>query len=602
MSSNFSFVINNLCVDFQCKSRPDLLLDSCVIRIEPGDKILILGESGSGKTVFLKTIAGLLPNKTVTSFDGSFTFSDRRTIFQSYTDYCNKIKGLLGKHAGMIHQDAINRLHPFRSIYQQQKECCPKNMKNIQKAIIQSFIDVNLIKLLNPDMEDKTDKQLAQFLKHISASELSGGMCQRFAIAMILFQNPTLILADEPLSDLDVSSRKTIKKLILQNIMSDQKKTALFATHDPDIIHNNTIFNKINYIENGKIHLDDQTTKNTLKKWKQNKIFLDANQNNENSTSKRILYANACIQYRYPGSKTLAVDMCPQKYIFQLHNGEHTGIVGETGSGKSTLARIISFLIRADVPDIFLMTAPETYHPLKKLNNTQYKNIQVVFQDSMGSLNHNETIEDSIKRMLDNRKIFYLKKQKRAVSNHFKLIGLDYEKLRGARPKELSMGMLRRYSLIRAWMGLQWKQANPNMPKILILDELTRGLDPINRQLVNNYLNRMKNFGVTYVLISHDLDFVNALCNRIMVMYQGWIVEERRLSINQNTFSSNGWHHPYAIQLWNKKEINIQRPATKTYDACKFFRYCDRANNQKCIHIKNLSLVNYSGGQYFCIQ
>ncbi|CAN2045288.1 putative ABC transporter ATP-binding protein [Candidatus Magnetomoraceae bacterium gMMP-13] len=597
-SKKFSFEFNTLSINFNktANDQPDLQHSGSIIKIVPGDKILVLGESGSGKTVFLKCIAGLLEDYHV-DLKGSFTFLGNTKEVNNYKDYKKHIRGLFGNYAGMLHQDAINRLHPYRSISKQIEECFFRNNGNKKEKIIDVCRDVDLIRLINPVLDQYDIKKVYKILDSTKRSGLSGGMCQRLGIAMILSQNPSLIFADEPLSDLDVSSRKTLRNMLYSKILSDKNNTVLFATHDTDVIKDNKEFNKIFFVENKIINERAKSIPEIWRKTVINPINIELDDHADT-----ILYSKESIKYKYPGTNDYAVNMEPQDFKFNVKKGEHLGIVGETGSGKSTLARIISYLIRRGTPDIFINTSDGHGESLRKLKTNPYQNIQVVFQDTMGSIDKKETIKESIKRLLKNRGFNDYYKIEDKIKQYFKVIGLSYDEIENQYPYQLSMGMLRRYSLVRASLGLQSKPET-GLPKIMILDELTRGLDPINRKKVFNYLQKITQLirQITYVIISHDIEFVKNICSRILIMYQGWVVEEQYISKNnlEDRFKESGWCHPYSNKLWNKMEIEPQSSENPEKSACKFFKYCKKRDN-KCKDLNNISKIYNSDGWYFC--
>jgi len=588
MLHNLSLTFNEISINFDRKNKKDNLTIPKTIDIQTGKKILIIGKSGSGKSIFLKCIAGLLDKKHV-KLNGTININNKSMEFSSYKNYKNIVKKIFGKHATMIHQDAINHLHPYRNIARQIGECC-FDKKNLQKKIVEVCHQVGLVPLITNDKIE--DDKFYYLLKSIKRSNLSGGMCQRVSLASLLIQNPALIFMDEPFSDIDVSSRQTLKNLIIDRSLLKKNSCLLMATHDVDIIKNVDMFSKILLVKNCEI-----SEVNKIPEEWYNCTLKAKNSINSKLKDDIILYSNNNIKYKYSNAMKYAVNMERSNMSFKLKRNEHTGIVGETGSGKSTLARLIAYLIR-DSSEIFITNInPNNKHILlRKLNNRQYKNIQVVFQDSLGTINRKETISSIIKRL--QRKRYF---DNDLVYDNFEKIGLSFHTIDKFTIDELSMGMLRRFLLVKAFLGL-YPINEQDEPKILILDELTRGLDPINRQKVFKYLSYLK--GVTCVIISHDLDFIGKFCKRIIVMYKGLIVEEKFASNNGDcAFPLKKWQHPYSKKLWNKEEIELQ-PGIYNIDSCNYYPYCISRNIDKCLEKKNIIINRNSlnNGWYYCIK
>jgi len=587
-NNSISFEINKLRICLDKNSQIPTLETNSKIIIEPGDKILIIGESGSGKTIFLKSIACLFDHKIV-EFIGSFCYSGQLVNFQSYKIYKKNIKKIFGRYLCMLHQDAINHLHPYRSIASQLSECYFGDKKAKKINIVNSCNDVDLVRLINSEANRNINNDY-NILSNTKRINLSGGMCQRVGIASVLIQEPMLVIADEPLSDLDITSRNTIKKLLFNKILNNKQTTVLFATHDPVIISQNTIFNKLFLTHDNTITQITQIPK----KW--NNCSLDKNENiilSNNKPKETILFSKMPVKYKYPDSNHWAVDTASQKYNINIVKGQHLGIVGETGSGKSTLARLISFLIRTE-SNFFLMNKNFKKQSFNDSGNLIYNNIQVVFQDTLGSINTKETIESGIKRLKKKRGFNDI-----IVKNLLDDIGLSYNEISTKYPFELSMGMLRRFFLVKAYLGLTPIKKD-EMPKILILDEITRGLDPINRKRVFDFLINLNSQDITIIAISHDLDFVQKLCNHIIVMYNGWIVEEKIFN-DKISFKQINWKHPYSKTLWNKSELKILT-SSNIEKACKFFKYCKQSDLKKCLVNANINKqINGLNGWHFCI-
>lgn len=201
---------------------------------------------------------------------------------------------------------------------------------------------------------------------------------------------------------------------------------------------------------------------------------------------------------------------------FNLKEGECLGIVGESGCGKSTLAKIIMNLERLDSGEVILNNKCISNLKGKHLRDV-YKDIQMVFQDSIGSFNPKITIGKSIEEYVCSLCSITKEDKEEIVDNLLKMVGLPIE-IKSKYPNELSGGQCQRAAIARALSS---------HPKVLICDEATSALDVSVQAQVIELLVQMKNkFNISYIFITHDLALVSSFCDRAIVMKDGKIVEE----------------------------------------------------------------------------
>lgn len=201
---------------------------------------------------------------------------------------------------------------------------------------------------------------------------------------------------------------------------------------------------------------------------------------------------------------------------FDLKKGECLAIVGESGCGKSTLARVIMNLEKADDGQVILDGNNITNIKGKKLSSV-YKDIQMVFQDAIGSLNPKMTIGESIKEYVCSLCSTTKEEREKKVEYLLELVGLPKE-FKNRYPHELSGGQCQRVAIARALSS---------HPKVLICDEATSALDVSVQAQVLDLLIKMKNnFNISYIFITHDLALVSSFCDRVIVIKDGSIVEE----------------------------------------------------------------------------
>ena len=201
---------------------------------------------------------------------------------------------------------------------------------------------------------------------------------------------------------------------------------------------------------------------------------------------------------------------------FALKKGECLAIVGESGCGKSTLARVIMNLEKADDGKVILDGNNITNIKRKKLSSV-YKDIQMVFQDAIGSLNPKMTIGESIKEYVCSLCSTTKEEREKKVEDLLGLVGLPKE-FKNRYPHELSGGQCQRVAIARALSS---------HPKVLICDEATSALDVSVQAQVLDLLIKMKNnLNISYIFITHDLALVSSFCDRVIVIKDGSIVEE----------------------------------------------------------------------------
>lgn len=205
---------------------------------------------------------------------------------------------------------------------------------------------------------------------------------------------------------------------------------------------------------------------------------------------------------------------------FDLKEGECLGIVGESGCGKSTLAKIIMNLEKVDSGEVILKDNNITNIKGRKLREV-YKDIQMVFQDAIGSFNPKITIGESINEYVCNLCSVTKKDREEKVEQLLKLVGLPIE-FKNRYPHELSGGQCQRAAIARALSS---------HPKVLICDEATSALDvSVQAQIIDLLIKMRKEFNISYIFITHDLALVSSFCDRVIVIKEGKVVEEGKVN------------------------------------------------------------------------
>lgn len=540
--------IKNLCIQFNNDGQLQTVVNNNSFTVNDGELVAIVGESGSGKSVTSLSILQLLPSQAKVSGEIIFNNGKEVDLLQLKETQINKIRG---NKISMIFQEPMTSLNPLFTCGYQVEEAIilhqAVNRKIAKQKTIQLFEKVSL-----PDPEN-----LLKSYPH----ELSGGQKQRVMIAMAMSCNPSLLIADEPTTALDV----TVQKTILELIKSLQQPSALnmqkgmgviFITHDlgvvADIADKIVVMHKGQIVEQGnasEILLSPKHayTKALLAcrpsghpkgkrlpvvndflgpedaKTNEHKIF--ANDTTVNPTAKiepsktlevKNLTVHFAIKKNFLGKPT-AFFKAVNDVSFTVNKTDIIGLVGESGCGKTTIGRTILQLIKPTAGKIILDGIE-----LQQLNPTGIRNIrkdlQIVFQDPYGSLNPRITIGNAILEPLRVHSTFLNANQrKEKVMELLKKVNLDTNHF-NRYPHQFSGGQRQRICIARA-LTLN--------PSFLIFDESVSALDVSVQAQVLNLLNDLKaEFGFSAIFISHDLSVVHYLCNRIMVMHKGIIVEE----------------------------------------------------------------------------
>lgn len=230
------------------------------------------------------------------------------------------------------------------------------------------------------------------------------------------------------------------------------------------------------------------------------------------------------------GTPTVAID----DVSFQVAAGESVGIVGESGSGKSTLASTVCGLLKPDSGRV--LVKGQQIHAGRGFDRSVWRNVQMVFQDPYTSLNPAMTIEETVAEPLRLWHRMTAPEARRRVEEILDLVGLT-STAAGRRPRGLSGGQLQRASIARALAV---------SPEVLVLDESVSALDvSVQAQILELLLELKRDTGLAYLLISHDISVIRLVCDRVMVMRHGRVVEECTAA----SLTPEGAAHEYTRRL-----------------------------------------------------
>lgn len=504
--------VKDLRVSFQSGDHEFEAVKGVSFEVKKGETLGIVGESGSGKSVTARTIMRLLPSPPSFMKEGEVTFLGENLAFKTEKE----MENIRGRDMGMIFQDPMTSLNPTMRIGKQIAESLRKhrNLSRIE-AKKQAIEILKLVGIRNSE---------ARFNQY--PHEFSGGMRQRVMIAIALACRPTLLIADEPTTALDV----TIQAQIL-NLMKDMQErfgtSIILITHDLGVVAG--MCDRVIVMKEGEI-VETGTTEEIFENPKHPYTLkllnalprLDEKKKKKPTplittrvdASKSLLEVRALKQYFDIGKGNVlkAVD----NISFHIRQGETLGLVGESGSGKSTTGRAILRLHEPTAGDVLYDGIP-----VNRLSQSEMKrmrrHMQMIFQDPYASLNPRFKVLDIIGQALDIHGLSESKeKRKRRVEELLDMVGLDAaHALRY--PHEFSGGQRQRIGIARA-LAVE--------PKFIVCDEPLSALDvSIQSQVVKLLEELQHRLGLTYLFIAHDLSMVKHISDRVAVMYAGKIVE-----------------------------------------------------------------------------
>ena len=457
--------------------------------IRSGEKLALVGESGSGKTVTALSLLRLVQNAKIS---GSALFSARENgngVADLLALPEQKLRGIRGRDIAMIFQEPMTALNPLFSVGDQIAE-----VLELKEGLAQSESARAAIKLL-ADTGIQEPERRARAFPH----QLSGGQRQRAMIAMALACQPRLLLADEPTTALDVTLRVQILDL-LGDLQKRNGMAVLMITHDLNLVRR--FADRVAVMENGLIvehgRVEDvfaQPQHPYTRKLIDSKPVRDrslgwsaAPGDKSAAPPMRASHVRVAYPVAIPGIRgwfKSAEFVAVQGATFDVPVGKTLGVVGESGSGKSTLALASLGLLPFSGE---LQVAGQSWSRQSARNKAMRRTVQVVFQDPFSSLSPRLTIGAIVEEGLLERY-----------------------------PHEFSGGQRQRLAIARALII---------NPALLVLDEPTSALDVTIQKQVLGLLQRLqRERGLSYLLITHDVDVIRAMAHEVMVMKDGEVVE-----------------------------------------------------------------------------
>ena len=501
--------------------------------IYPGEIRGVVGESGAGKSMTGNAVIGLLDDPARIA-SGEIWLKGRRIDHLSVQEQ----RAIRGREIGMIFQDPLTSLNPLFTIGEQLVETIQLHL-NVSAKVAKERALALLDRVSIPDPKVRFDQYPHQF---------SGGMRQRVVIALALCSEPSVIIADEPTTALDVSIQAQVLELI-KELACETQVGVILVTHDMGVIADTT--KKVTVMYNGQV-VENGTTDQVLSAPRHDytkslilavprpqtklrrfpQISYDSRETNfkiedlardwtkvEKSKSGKLLEVQG-ISKQFLEKSSLIPSW--RKYFTAVNNvsldindGEVFGLVGESGSGKSTVARMIGTLLDVDSGRVLFDGDDVTSMASAELADYR-RQIQMIFQDPFSSLNPRMKVESIVAEPLLHHKILPRDRVSVRVEELLDRVGLT-RAAAAKYPHEFSGGQRQRISIARALA---------TQPRFLICDEPTSALDvSIQAQILNILKDLQEHLGLTMLFISHDLPVVRQMCDRVGVMKQGQLVE-----------------------------------------------------------------------------
>ena len=534
--------IKDLRIDFEGEKGWTQAVSGISLDLAKGETLGIVGESGSGKSVTALSVMRLLPTPPARYSGGQILFQNGEN--NQPVDLLampeEDLRQIRGAQLAMIFQEPMTSLNPVFRCGHQVTEAIQLHQKvSFAAARDRALALFERVKLPDP-------ARIFQAYPH----QISGGQKQRVMIAMAMSCQPSLLIADEPTTALDVTVQKAILDL-MRELREERDLSMIFISHDLGVIgeiaDRAVVMHKGNIVESGPV---EQILKHPQHPYTQGLVACRPSLNRklyrmptvpdflekggfearvitagETQNRQTQLQSNAPILrvdqlgVRYPARKnwlgktqewTNAVD----NVSFEVFPGETFGLAGESGCGKTTLGRTLAKLAEPHQGTILYQDTV-----ISGLGNKEFrpfrKHIQMVFQDPFSSLNPRMTIGEAI---LEPMKVHELHTndaiRRQKVADLLETVGLEASHA-GRYPHEFSGGQRQRICIARA-LALE--------PRLLICDEIVSALDvSVQATVLNLLMDLQEKYGLTYLFISHDLSVIKQMCDRLMIMNRGKI-------------------------------------------------------------------------------
>ncbi len=500
------------------------------LTINPGEIVALIGESGSGKTTIALTLMGY--TRTGCKISGGKVLLGGQDLVTMSEASRQKLRGT---DVAYVPQSAAAAFNPSHRLIDQVVE-----VASIHKLMSRTEARAKAVDLFRalalPDPETIGERYPHQ---------VSGGQLQRLAAAMALIGGPQLVIFDEPTTALDVTTQIEVLRAF-KSVMRKGGMAGVYVSHDLAVVAQ--IADRIIVLKGGEIQEEGSTeqilhaathpyTKELLAAFQPVPFAAPAEAEVDMPVKRPILEVSGV----YAGYGPLEPTGLPFKTVLKnvscrLERGHNLGVIGESGSGKSTLARVIAGLL-PPVRGHVQLDGRELEPKARSRSKEELRRMQIVFQLADTALNPSRSVADILGRPL----AFYHGQkgaaQEARVNELLDMVRLP-RALRHRMPGELSGGQKQRVNFARALAA---------KPDIILCDEITSALDTVVAAAVIELLKELqRELGLSYVFISHDLSTVQSICDQVMVMQHGEMVE-----LLANDQLPGGATHPYSKLLFS---------------------------------------------------
>ena len=464
-----------------------------------GEVMGLIGESGAGKSTFGLAAMGFTRDGChITS--GSVSFDGIDLIHSSASEK----RGLLGSRIAYVAQSAAASFNPAHRIIKQHAEA--PRVHNVMSASDSEKDAMDLYRRLRLPDPDSIGFRYPH--------QVSGGQLQRAMTAMAMSCRPDLIIFDEPTTALDVTTQIEVLAAI-RDIVEQFNTAAIYITHDLAVVAQ--MADRIKVLFRGD-EVEEAVTREMLK-------------NPQEDYTKTLWAVRSFKRTQQPAAKKTEIPVIELNNVtaaytnvpvltdvsFAIHKGRTVAVVGESGSGKSTAARCITGLL-PPINGQILNNGEVLPGQFRKRSREQLRQIQMIYQIADTALNPRMKIKEIIGRPVE----FYIglsgEDKKKRVHTLLEQIELDPAEYLNRLPSELSGGQKQRIGIARALAA---------EPQFIICDEVTSALDQLVAEGILKLLARLQDqLGLAYMFITHDLSTVRAIADEVVVMKDGFVVEQ----------------------------------------------------------------------------
>lgn len=532
---------NNIIIDIKelviaSQSSNSIIVDSLSFSLEKKKITALIGASGSGKSLTAKSILGLARHLKGVEVSGEILLHTNNGSINILNLQDKQLEKIRGFDISMVFQDPYSSFDPIQSIGEQLLEVLRLSSTSNSKETA-----INLL--------SRFGISASKFNSY--PHELSGGQLQRIGIAIAVANNPSVLIADEPTTNLDASVKKEFLDLLVE-IKNEQNIAVLYISHDLEAVR--YIADEIVFIHEGKlIEVAKKTDFFDSPKQNYTKDLLNLSFKNkegsriENEVKKSKLlleviginksFNNKSVFSILKGEKTQVL----KNISFRLNENEILGVVGESGSGKTTLDRILLRLIDADSGKVVFLSNNILAFEAKQIKNLR-KDVQVVFQNPSNSLNPALNIKQLLSEAIRLNGILKKAEIESEISNLLSVFGLD-KSILDRNSNQISGGEAQRIAIMRAIIS---------KPRLLILDESVSSLDRKIQVEVLMLLMELKDkYKLSYLFITHDIGVCYEFCDNIIVLKNGEIVDSGTVD-----YIFKGSNNEYTQKLINSFYLN----------------------------------------------